>query len=183
MKVLVVVEDPTHDQYIVKPIIEALLDSAGKRARVEVLKDPHLGGVEDVFTHLDEIVEDNPMIDLFIFALDRDCVHGREGRLRTRLAAHSKAMGCLAREEVEVWMLALWPKAQLEQFAGPWSEIRAECHPKERYAEPFLRALGYSSADLGYGRKRAMTALSGNIRRLLSRCKELDQLKAELAAL
>jgi hypothetical protein len=43
-RVLVIPEDPTHDQYILKPVVEAMFRSLGKpNARVEVLKDPHWG--------------------------------------------------------------------------------------------------------------------------------------------
>ncbi len=44
MKILVVPEDPTHDQYILKPIVERIFKDLDTGARIEVLKDPHLGG-------------------------------------------------------------------------------------------------------------------------------------------
>lgn len=46
MKVLVIPEDFRNDQYVLKPLFERLLRSAGKpRARVVVCKDPLLGGI------------------------------------------------------------------------------------------------------------------------------------------
>jgi hypothetical protein len=178
VKVLVVLEDPTLDQYVVKPVIECVFSELGRPARVDVLWDPHLHGVIDLLGSVDEVIDDHPMVDLFVFVVDRDC--DRENlttKLRDRIAAHTRrAVGCLAVEETEVWMLA----AQRTPPA-PWTEIRRECDPKERYAEPWLLAQGYGGADLGRGRKSAMRALTGNFRRVLSRCPEIQALRRELA--
>lgn len=177
MKVLVVLEDPTLDQYVVKPIVEKMFDSLSQAAQVDVLRNPYLRGVTDVFEQIDDVVAENPMVDVFLVVIDRDC--DRENhteRLRLRVEPHEERMiGCLAREEVEVWMLAVQ-----DRLPGPWGEIRAHCDPKEEYAEPWLAAQGYSSADVGRGRKRAMQALSSRYRRLRSRCDEVQALETEL---
>jgi len=163
VKVLVVLEDPTLDQYIVKPIVEK----------------PYMRGVKNVFDQIDGIVEDNPMVDLFLIVIDRDCDReNHTGKLRIRVERHEDTMvGCLAREEVEVWMLA----AQ-NNLPASWGEIRRHCDPKEHFAERWLAANGFTSADVGHGRKRAMQALPTNFRRVLSRCDELRELSAELRA-
>jgi hypothetical protein len=178
VKVLVVLEDPTLDQYIVKPIVEKMFDSLSQTAQVDVLTNPYMRGVKDVFDQIDGIVEDNP-VDLFLIVIDRDC--DRENhteKLRIRVERHEETMvGCLAREEVEVWMLA----AQ-NNLPASWGEIRRHCDPKEHFAEPWLAANGFTSADVGHGRKRAMQALPTNFKRVLSRCDELRELSAELRA-
>jgi hypothetical protein len=47
MKVLVVLEDPTLEQYIVKPILEKMFDSLDQAAQVDVLTNPYMRGVND----------------------------------------------------------------------------------------------------------------------------------------
>lgn len=46
MKILIIPEDPTLDQYILKPIVERICTDHGLGARVDVLRDPHLRGVD-----------------------------------------------------------------------------------------------------------------------------------------
>lgn len=86
MKVLVIPEDQELDRYILKQIVEQMFADLERRVRVEILPEPRLRGTGDA---LDEeivraIVTDNPMIDLFLLVIDRDC--DREGRKRWRPA-------------------------------------------------------------------------------------------------
>lgn len=47
VNVLIIPEDFVNDQYILKPIVEALFDYIGKpRARVNVCQKPRLGGID-----------------------------------------------------------------------------------------------------------------------------------------
>lgn len=177
MKVLLLLEDPTLDQYVVKPIIEKIFDDLSRTATVFVLKDPTFRGIGDALDRgkLTAVIEENPMIDIFLLIVDRDC--DREGN-SARVAARERdlgamVVGCLAREEVECWMLA----AQ-SRLPASWSEIRSECDPKEAYAEPWLRSQGWAT-DLAGGRKRAMAA-GGWYRRLLNRCSEIRELRDRL---
>ncbi len=178
MKVLIVLEDPTHDRFIVKPIVERLPQELSIPARVEVLEDPHLRGIDDLIRQLDEIFEDNPMIDLFLVVVDNDCDRaGNAARLAGKLEGRPDAIGCVAIEEVEVWMLAALPRSELP---ATWAEIRAACDPKETFVDGWLREAGYTGADVGRGRKSAMARLSTNMRRVLSRCDELAALRDQL---
>jgi hypothetical protein len=182
VKILIILEDPRHDQFIVKPVIEKLVVDLGRRASVEVLRDPHLRGVDDALNRdtLAAIVEDNPMIDLFLLIVDRDGNRtNNEERITDRQAEiGGKLIGCLAVEEVEVWMLALHADKSLP---APFREIRKHFDPKEAYADPFLERQGWAT-DVGGGRKRAMDALAGGLRRLLSRCPEVRELRGRLEA-
>ena len=46
-RVLVIPEDPTHNGYILKPLVEMVLESAGKAAaKVSILTSPRLRGHE-----------------------------------------------------------------------------------------------------------------------------------------
>ncbi len=182
MKVLVIPEDPTLDQYVLKPIVEALFRDLGRKARVEVLQDPHLSGVDEALSQkvIAAIVEENPMMDLFLVLVDRDCNRMKNAeRAAEREAEHPRRLlACLAVEEVEVWMLAL----HRDELGGRWPEVRADCDPKELYADPFLREKGWLT-EVGRGRKRAMRELPSRWGSLLSVCPELAQLRERLRAL
>lgn len=181
MKVLVIPEDQTHDQYIIKPVVEAILENLGRKAKVDTLPEPRLRGAADALdpTLIRNIVENNPMIDLFVLAVDRDCDReGNEARAAARASEHpGKLIACVARQEVEVWMLAL----HLDAVGASFSDIRVHCDPKEPYAEPLLDRLG-SRGGPGGGRKAAMRKLAGNLRSLMSRCDELAKLSADIEA-
>lgn len=175
MKVLVIPEDQELDQYIVKPVVELLLSEAGVTAKVEVLPEPRLRGASDALNAatLREIVVDNPMVDLFLLLVDRDCDRdSNEAKVRTREQEHAgRLLACCAWQEIEVWMLA----AHKEKLDATWNEVRSECDPKERFAEPLLKSLG--SSGPGRGRKAAMRSVK--LSSLLT-CGELEQLRVRL---
>lgn len=181
MKVLIIPEDPTNDSFIIKPVIEAILADLGRRARVDMLRDPQLRGTSDALdtAMVKRIVEENPMEDLFVLVVDRDCNRkGTESKAQARATEHEgRLLACVARQEVEVWMLAL----HAEKIERPFREVREECDPKELFAEPLLDRLG-PRVGPGAGRKAAMRALAGNIRSLMARCDELGGLRAQIDA-
>jgi len=86
MNVLVIPEDFRKDQYILKPIIEAMLIAVGKpRSKVVVCKDPRLGGISQSLNkeRIGEIINRyKGMVNLFLLCVDRDGVEGRQTRLR-----------------------------------------------------------------------------------------------------
>jgi hypothetical protein len=180
MKVLVIPEDQELDRYIVKPVVEALFADLEIPARVEVLPEPRLRGATDALdpSMVEAIVRDNPMEDLFLLIVDRDCNRQRnEDKARMRESEHAgKLIACVAIQEVEVWMLALHRDA----LAGSMSAIREHCDPKEEWAEPLLTSLGTDGP--GRGRKRAMRAIKGRWRSLRSTCNELEALQERIRA-
>lgn len=179
MKVLIIPEDPTHDPYILRPVVERIFADLNRPARIEVLRDPHLRGVDEALDQqtVAGIVSDNPMVDLFLLLVDRDCDRrGNSTKASARESEHARCLiACLAIEEVEVWMLALHPDA----VGAPWQTVRAECDPKERFAAPALKRIGTSGP--GAGRKRAMRALVGSWPRLRQLCPEIAQLQERVA--
>lgn len=178
MKVLLVLEDPTHDRYVVQPIVEQMLSKLAIKARVDVLTDPHPRGVDQALdpTWLGEVIDIHPMIDLFLLVVDRDCDRTHNGRRAADREAEQRGrlVACVAHQEVEAWMLALQ-----DDVGVAWPELRADCDVKERHAEPYLRGRGWGT-DVGRGRKRAMERLAGQYKRLLSRCTELAELERRL---
>lgn len=180
MKVLIIPEDPSLDKYILKPVVERIFEDLERTARVDVLEEPHLKGVDQALdaTIIAEIVRDNPMEDLFLLIVDRDCNRFKNvEKAAARVAEHSnKLIACLAVEEVEVWLLAV----HRENLNAGWLEVRAECDPKERFAEPLLNMLGRDSP--GRGRKGAMRGLGAKWKGLLELCPEIKALKTSIAS-
>ncbi len=180
MKVLVIPEDPTYDQYILKPIVERIFRDLGRTARVWVLQNPRLSSVSQALdaTTLAEIVDRHPMVDLFLVLVDRDGdAVGRPARARAREDAHpGRLFVCLAVEEVEVWMLAI----HRDKLSEPWNDVRAEHHPKERFADPFLNKHAPKLGP-GAGRKWAMRGLGPKWQGVLGVCPELADLLQRLA--
>ena len=181
MKVLIIPEDQTLDAFIAKPVVEALLADLGIPARVDVLPEPRLRGAGDALDKavVAEIVANNPMTDLFVLVVDRDCNRQKnEERAREREAEHAERLvACVAVQELEVWLLALHHD-KLPQ-GTQWRQVRAECDPKERWANGVLAQLGTQGP--GGGRKRAMRAVQGGgLKTLLSRCDEVRHLREAL---
>lgn len=181
MKVVIVPEDPVLDQYILKPIVEHLMSDLGRPARVEVLRDPRVRGVSQALNRefVKRVIDENPMVDLFLLIVDRDGDLKRGSLARAREAEHSgRLLVALAVEEVEVWMLAL----HREALGTSWRTIRGEADPKEAYAHPFLARFA-RPGSLGGGRVAAMRELGGSWRGLLDVCPELAELKSRVEAL
>src|SRR5215470_2739460 len=79
-KVLVIPEDFTKDEHILKPLVERILSDCGRTAQVQVCRDPNFQGVHaalDLGALRSRVVARYPMVDLFILFVDRD---GNEGR-------------------------------------------------------------------------------------------------------
>ncbi|NQT36132.1 MAG: hypothetical protein HQ581_01505 [Planctomycetes bacterium] len=182
-RVMVICEDHRLDQYIIKPVVEHLFRDLDRRARIDVLSDPPIGGVSQALDKqtVGQILDENPMIDLFLLIVDRDGVESRENKLQARLQQASdsgkRMAGCLAIEEVEVWALAL----HREELTDDWRQVRAEPNPKETYFDPLVQRMGWQES-LGKGRVAAMEALPGNWKSLVGRCPELQELQQDIAA-
>lgn len=180
MKVLVIPEDPRLDQYILKPVVEKIFADFGKSPRVTVLSNPRLRGVAEALNSaiLADIVATYPMNDLFLVLVDRDGDGARSTVANARESEHSgRLFVCLAIEEIEVWMLAL----HSETLGISWRDIREEIHPKERFAQPFLKERA-PKLDPGQGRAWAMRELGSQWRGVLDRCPELKELKRRIEA-
>jgi hypothetical protein len=175
---MIIPQDPDLDRYILKPAIKAVFDDLNRVARIEVLQNPRLRGVDQALEpkRLNSIINSNPQWDLFLLLIDRDCDQNWINKVNSRESeATSKAkvlIGCLAIEEVEMWALAIYQ----EQLPASWQEMRKECHPKEAYFNPLVEQLGLQNT-VGRGRKDLMKNLAGNYSRLLNRCQEIAELR------
>ena len=175
MKVLVIPEDFHNDQYILKPLFERLLRSAGKpRARVRICRDPRLGGVGEALkpARIREIVDRyKGATDLFVLCVDRDGDRRRRGRLdriEAELGKGGRAfLAGEAWEEIETWVLAglTLPKR------WRWRDVRAEVQVKERYFAPLARERGVAGGP-GGGRKALGEEAARNLPAIRRKCRE-----------
>ncbi|MDG4550583.1 MAG: hypothetical protein P9F19_15125 [Candidatus Contendobacter sp.] len=179
MNVLIIPEDFRKDQYMLKPIVEAMLVYLDRpRAKVKVLTDPLLGGIEQALNkaRIQEIVERyRGMVDLFLLCVDRDGNADRRKRLdnieemmETHLSVGKVFLAENAWQEIEVWVLA-----GLDLPADwSWKAIREELHPKEKYFQPIAEQRGLL-AEPGEGRRTlGMEAARRYGQRLRQRCPE-----------
>ena len=143
MNVLVIPEDFRKDQYMLKPIISAMMKKLGNpRAKVKICQDPLLGGVSEAlkWERIEEVINQyKGMFNLFLLCVDRD---GKEGRKMSLENIEQQAVNILpggklllaenAWQEIEVWVLAG------HNLPGDWNwqAIGNEINPKETY---FLR--------------------------------------------
>ncbi|HLA85543.1 MAG TPA: hypothetical protein VJL29_12170 [Thermoguttaceae bacterium] len=182
MKVLIITEDHTLDQYIVKPIVRELFDELGRgHITVDVCCDPRIQGIHEATNSqvLAQVFDNYPQADLFLLIIDGDCLSSRDAILK-RCLGHAKQsrqhmFGCIAREEVEIWALALHRDA----LPDTWKTVRKNCHPKDAYFEPFSRNRNWTTS-VGKGRKQAMKNLHANWQGLKSLCSELKTLQQEI---
>lgn len=187
VRVLVIPEDFRKDQYMLKPIVEAMVASAGKtNAQVRVCTDPLLGGVSQAmrWKRLDEIVDRyRGMVDLFLLCVDRDDEPGRRQALDALEATAAETypsrvfLAENAWQEIEVWVLA----GHDLPADWSWQEVRAHRDPKDAYYLPFARLRGVAN-EPAEGRKGLAVAACRRYRSMRSRCDELRSLEARIAA-
>jgi len=174
MNVFIIPEDYRRDQYILKPIIAAMMSAVGRpRANVEVCQEL-LGGVTEAlkWQRIERIIRSvQYRVNLFLLCVDRDGQEGRRAsldnlqqRAESVLAGRKAFLGENAWQEIEVWVLA----GHDLPSDWPWKEIRREVDPKERYFLPYARQRGVDN-ERDQGRKtlaREAAARYGRIRQL-----------------
>jgi hypothetical protein len=176
--VLVIPEDFTKDEHILKPLVERILKECGKKPTVEVCRDPNFQGVHAALK-LDslrqKVIPLYPMVHLFVLIVDRDGQHGRKhstDAIETTLSAELKPkakrfLAEVAWQEVEVFILA-----GLELPANwRWADIRADADVKDTFFKEMV-ALRSTSKYPHDGRKKLMAESIKNWQRIKSRCPE-----------
>ncbi len=187
MNVLIIPEDFRKDQYILKPILEAMLAAVGKpQAKVRVCQDPLLGGVTEAlkWQRIEEILDlYRGMVHVFLLIVDRDGQEGRRVALDNleQKAAETLPEGRLflaenAWQEVEVWLLA----GHDLPSEWRWQDIRKDVNPKEAYFEPLARQRGVTDGP-GQGRRALSRQAAGNYAKIHSRCPEVAALEERLS--
>jgi len=177
MNVLVIPEDFRKDQYMLKPIIKAMMKSLGKSsANVRICQDPLLGGISEAskWENIEAIINQYPMVDLFLLCVDRD---GKEGRKKALENIENQANKILtdrqlflaenAWQEIEVWVLA----GQDLPKEYNWQKIREEINPKETYFVPFAQQRNLLDTP-GEGRKPLAEEAAKRYNRIRQLCPE-----------
>lgn len=178
-RVLVIPEDPTHNGYILKPLVERMLEEIGKsNAQVLVLPNPRLTGYDHAVRAIEEeLPQRYGFYDLWLFLPDADRAGG-VAKLETKMRARGvRLICCAAKPEVEAWVVA----GHRDVLTGKWSELRENPRFKEEVFAPFLQKFGDPRAA-GGGRDRLIRAALGNYRGLLAVCPELADLEQRIAA-
>jgi hypothetical protein len=177
MNVLVIPEDFRKDQYMLKPIVAAMLGSIGANARVEVCQDPLLGGVTEAlkWERIEDIIEQYSWkVQLFLLCVDRDgnahrrsALDGLEREAARVLKSDRRFLAENAWQEIEVWVLA----GHNLPAEWEWAAIRAERDAKETYYLPFARLRGMLDTP-GEGRRRLAEAAARRYSRVRQLCPE-----------
>ena len=176
-RVLVIPEDPTHNGYILQPLIERMLSELGKpNARVVILTNPKLNGYAHAVSAIKADLADRyGHFDLWLFLPDADRATGLTG-LEEEMAGRGVHLFCCAAcPEVEAWLLA----GHRDQLGISWAEAREHRRLKEEVFEPFLMQAGDARSP-GGGRERLIRQTLSNYRGLLSVCPELADLEGRL---
>ena len=177
INVLVIPEDFTKDQYVLKPIVERMMAEIGRPARVRVCTDPRLGGVGEAlkWDRLTAIIERyRGMTQLFLLIVDRDCVAERSAKLealeeKARVALSATGGVFLAEnawQEVEVWLLAGFKDLPKD---WSWQQILEDGHPKEAYYDAYAEQRGVLKAPYE-GREVLGREAAANYRRIRKLC-------------
>jgi hypothetical protein len=178
MNVLVIPEDFRKDQYMLKPIVMAMMKEVGKpKARVRVCQDPLLGGISEAlkWERIEEIINRyKGMVNLFLLCVDRD---GKTGRRQALDNIEQLTCGILtsdrlflaenAWQEIEVWVLA----GHQLPVDWNWQAIRQEINPKETYFLPFVQQHNLLDSP-GEGRKTLAESAAQQYSRIRQLCSE-----------
>jgi hypothetical protein len=181
LKVLVIPEDPTHNGYILKPLVQAVLADIGKpTARVQVLTSPRLTGYDHAREAISgELVDSYAHFDLWLFMPDAD----RAGApAMTALENELRGKGitvfcCPAVPEVEIFACV----AYRTDVPGGWAAARANARMKEQVFEPLRQRVG-SPRSAGGGRDKMIAASVVNMQAMYQFCPEIRSLRDRIAA-
>lgn len=180
-RVIVIPEDPTHNGYLLCPLVEKLLEVCGKpHAKVSVLTSPRLQGYEHAKRYLqEEAYVTYRHVDLVLFLPDADGKDRSAELANLEVVTQGNGLPllcCAAVEEVETWLLA----GHTEKLPQSWSAIRGDISVKENIFQPFLAQHGNPDAA-GNGRKELMEEGLSGFQGILQRCPELDLLRKRIS--
>lgn len=177
MNILIVPEDFRKDQYMLQPIVKAMMQALGKsKAKVRVCQDPLLGGVDQAlkWERIEEIIDRYRMVDLFLLCVDRDGKSGRKESLEKIqqfsadvLPQGKRLLAENAWQEIEVWVLA----GHNLPREWNWQDIRQEINPKETYFLPFAQGRNVLNTP-GEGRKILAEEAAKQYNRIRQLCPE-----------
>ena len=181
-RVLVIPEDPTHNGYTLKPLVETVMKAAEKpAAKVSILGSPRLQGYDQA-THSirQDLATRYRQMDLWLFVPDADrATTAAMQELESQLAQRDVTLLCCpAVPEIEIYACV----AYQSELPVSWKEARSHPHFKEAVFEPLLRAHGDPKRP-GQGRREMTEQSLRNRSRFFQRCPEIAELRDRIAAL
>jgi hypothetical protein len=189
LNVLIVAEDYRKDRFILKPIVNSMLDHVGKpHANVEVCRDPMISGVDDALDRdtIEEVVLTNPQYDLFLLIVDRDDDPNRHERLdkaesiADEVTYHRQVLlAGQAHQEVEVWLLAGQNDLPTE---WDWTDVQSEPQAKEQYYNPYVEQKTLTNSPAGGRKLLGQKAGANYTNRVRQLCDEVQELEHRVAA-
>ncbi len=178
-RVLIVPEDPTHDHFILEPLVSRILRECGRpNAKVTTLSNPKVSGYEHARDQMSDIIDLYSHWQLLVFLVDAngsDRAHAFKRLEEIAAEQGVRLICCAAVCEVEVWLLA----GHVSKLDRPWNEVRADTSVKENVFVPFLEHYGDARRP-GGGRDLLMQETLSNYQGLLQRCPELEELQRRI---
>lgn len=182
VRVLVIPEDPTHNGYILKPLVEMVLADVGKpTAKVTLLTNPRLRGYDQAMDAIrNELASKYGFFDLWLFFPDADRATAASMRaLEGDLArAGVSLLCCSAIPEVEIFACV----AYRDTVGLRWSDVRAHARMKEEVFRPLLDRHGDPRRP-GGGRREMTTRSIANRNLFFALCPEVAELRDRIAAI
>ena len=175
-------EDPTLNGHILKPLVEALLEDAGKpKAKVKVLDNPRVRGYANAVQAIrgDDLHASYAFYDLWLFFPDAD--RAKPDAMES-LEAHSFSRGvsllcCPAQPEVEIYACV----AFRDELHRQWEDVCTHPRLKKEVFEPLLAKHGHPRRP-GRGRDLMIAKSLRNLPRLLQLCPETKHLRDRIVA-
>jgi hypothetical protein len=178
-KVLVIPEDPTNNGYILKPLVKAILNDAGKpNAKVTILTNPKLEGYDHARRAIEnELPLKYGFMNLWLFMPDRDRANDEAMRnLETKLDRKNiRLICCQAEPEVEVYACL----SSRNEIEIPWNDVRVHTTMKESIFNPLLKKHGNKNAP-GQGREEMTLRSLQKMDTLYQFCPELALLRDKI---
>ena len=175
-RVLVIPEDPTNNGYILKPLVEMVMEEVGRpRARVTVLTNPRLRGYDHAARAIrNDLAVRYRYLDLWLFFPDADratpdAMKDLEDSLKSK---DITLLCCPARPEVEIYACV----AYRDEIGISWQVARDHTTFKETVFEPLLKAHAAKRGP-GGGRGRMTKQSLANRQSFFSHCPEVAKLR------
>jgi len=179
--VLVIPEDPIHNGYILRPLLQAIFALAGKpRAKIKVLENPRFTGYDTAIRSIRlELWKRYSFVDYWVFLPDADraSAAAMQALERDLEQLNVNLFCCPAQPEVEIYACVPYRA----EMGIPWDQARSHPSFKEDIFEPLLARHG-DPDRAGKGRDLMIQEALANTELLLRLCPELRTLHDRIAA-
>ena len=183
--VLVIPEDPKLNGYILRPLVSAILEDAGKpQSEIKIYPNRRLTGYEQAKEAIrgEKLADKYGFFDLWIFMPDADVAtpeamedleanHAKKN-LKAKLICHA------AQPEIEIYACV----SHRDKLGEHWQTVRSERDMKEKYFYPLVKKLGYEKFP-GEGREQLTESSLTPRSALYQFCPDLAELRDRITQL